>query len=205
MTCGIYTILNKIDCKIYVGYCRNFINRKRIHICELLRNKHHNSYLQNAVNKYGIENFEIEILEECDKEFLCSQEHYWCNILNSHNSNYGYNIRPTHPYEIYKSNSIESNRKTGEKNKIALKGKRHSEYTKNKMSLSAKNNKFVKESIEKRKISVIISYDSFSKEFNSISDLCREYSFNNNMIGKAIKENNIYRNKYKITINKNRF
>ena len=62
-------------------FTSNFKNRFYQHKNNLLKNKHCNSYLQNAVNKYGIENFKFEILEECDKEFLNSQENYWVQML----------------------------------------------------------------------------------------------------------------------------
>jgi len=29
--------------------------------------------------------------------YICSQEHYWCLMLNTHDRKYGYNILPTHP------------------------------------------------------------------------------------------------------------
>ena len=39
MNCGIYTITNKVDNKIYVGYCSDFIKRGRIHTTYLKRGK----------------------------------------------------------------------------------------------------------------------------------------------------------------------
>jgi group I intron endonuclease len=97
-TSGIYTITNIINNKIYIGYTINFLQRWSVHKHELKRNIHHNIHLQNAWNKYGEEAFEFEILEECEEQFLVSEEHYWCTILNTHNDKYGYNDRPTNPY-----------------------------------------------------------------------------------------------------------
>lgn len=93
----IYTITNILDGKIYVGYSSNYKHRIENHLSSLSLSKHTNEHLQRAVNKYGIENFQIEILEECEEKFLTALEHYWCNILNTHNDKYGYNIKPTHP------------------------------------------------------------------------------------------------------------
>lgn len=95
---GIYTITNLIDGKMYVGFAIVFNTRKNDHWDKLRKNKHKNIHLQRAWNKYGEENFVFEILEECENKFLTSQEHYWATILNTHNREYGYNLRPTNPF-----------------------------------------------------------------------------------------------------------
>ena len=41
--CGIYTITNTIDNKVYVGYATNFRKRKAAHLSDLRKNKHKNS------------------------------------------------------------------------------------------------------------------------------------------------------------------
>ena len=94
---GIYTVTNLIDGKMYVGYATNFTDRKSQHFKALEKGKHRNSYLQNAYNKYGKDNFKFEILEQCQDKFLTALEHYWCNLLNTHNKDFGYNILPTNP------------------------------------------------------------------------------------------------------------
>lgn len=93
----IYTITNLINSKIYVGYSVDFRQRRASHISDWQLNKHGNIHLQNAINFYGKENFILEILEECDKTLLTALEHYWCNMLNTHNKDFGYNIKPTNP------------------------------------------------------------------------------------------------------------
>jgi len=105
---GVYTITNLINNKVYIGYSINIKQRLNKHKYTLKSNIHGNIHLQNAVNKYGIINFKFEVLEECSENLLCSQENYWCNLLNVHNRKYGYNIAPTHPEEINKSSSIET-------------------------------------------------------------------------------------------------
>lgn len=91
---GIYKITNLIDNKIYVGSTiTGFINRYKSHYEKLRTNNHKGyPYLQNAVNKYGIENFEFEIIEICSRDLILERERYWIAILNSIEN--GYNLNP---------------------------------------------------------------------------------------------------------------
>jgi len=97
MATGIYTIENLVNGKLYVGLAKCTKSRKSNHYKELRRNVHKNNHLQNAWNEYGEQSFRFEVLEECDEQFLYSQENYWCNMLDVHNRDYGYNIEPTNP------------------------------------------------------------------------------------------------------------
>lgn len=94
---GIYTITNISNGKIYVGQAINVFSRWTEHKCSLRNNYCENGRLQNAWNKYGESSFIFEVLVECEKEFLSSEEHYWATILNTHHRDFGYNLRPTHP------------------------------------------------------------------------------------------------------------
>jgi group I intron endonuclease len=100
MKTGIYTITNNVTKHIYVGAASNVTKRLNDHLCSLRKNIHVNNYMQNSWNKYGEGSFTFELLEECNKTYLYSQEHYWCNMLNSHNEKYGFNLKPTHPNNI---------------------------------------------------------------------------------------------------------
>lgn len=44
-----------------------------------------------AFNKYGIENFTIEEIEQCSNEELDNREIYWINFFNSYKARKGYN------------------------------------------------------------------------------------------------------------------
>jgi len=119
----IYTITNLINGKMYVGLTINPKSRKKDHFVLLKANKHYNSYLQNAVNKYGIENFEFEILEDYPEDFLFSMENYWCNILNTHDKEHGYNLKCTSDSKSYRM-SEETKRKISEYNIYKWKNKK---------------------------------------------------------------------------------
>ena len=67
---GIYCIINIKNSKKYIGSSKNIRQRLWSHRAELRHNKHENSYLQNAWNKYGEQNF----IWKVDKFDLTKQE-----------------------------------------------------------------------------------------------------------------------------------
>lgn len=84
----IYKWENLINGKIYIGQTRNFYNRMKAY-----RNGAINQYLRNAFNCYGIENFEIIIVEYVeDFSKLDEREQYWMDYYESYNPEKGYNI-----------------------------------------------------------------------------------------------------------------
>ena len=146
MKTGIYKIINKINNKTYVGSTSNFDKRWYSHKFRLKNNNHHSSKLQSSVNKYGIENFVFEILEECSKDLLIEREQYWIDSLNSYSN--GYNSTPK------ASNNGGLTEETIIKLKKIHTGKKMSEEAKKKMSNSKKGRKLSEETKEKlRKIS----------------------------------------------------
>lgn len=155
---GIYSILNKINRKIYIGSSIDIEKRIKEHKTELKGGYHKNKHLTDSYNKYGLESFEFEVLEECEEQFLHSQENFWCNMLNSYNRNYGYNIEIVTPH---------GSRRIAEETKVKLSnirkeqykdpsnnpffGKKHSEETKAKISASGRGKKKKPWSEETRK------------------------------------------------------
>ena len=89
---GIYVITNKINNKVYIGQSIDIRVRWWNHRCELNRNNHCNKHLQGAWNKYGEDNFDFSVLEECKEEEINDKEIYWISKYNSTNPKYGYNI-----------------------------------------------------------------------------------------------------------------
>lgn len=88
----IYSIVNLIDGKLYVGSTINFKNRSARHLSALKNNKHDNEYLQRAFNKYGVSNFLINILEQCDSDNLVVKEQYYIDFFKSYQDSNGYNL-----------------------------------------------------------------------------------------------------------------
>jgi group I intron endonuclease len=64
----IYEIRNIINGKRYIGCSKDVTVRFTKHQSRLKNNKHVNSYLQNAYNKYGKSNFEYNILFKLNSE-----------------------------------------------------------------------------------------------------------------------------------------
>ena len=89
---GVYLIRNIKNGKVYIGQTNNLKIRKQSHFSDLKANIHHNKHLQNAWNKYGAENFEFEVLEECSLEKLDEVEIYWIKYYESYNRKFGYNF-----------------------------------------------------------------------------------------------------------------
>lgn len=74
---GIYKIENAVNGKVYIGQSTNMARRWVEHRHELKKGIHDNDYLQKSYDKYGTESFLFKIIEECDKDVLCSREQYW--------------------------------------------------------------------------------------------------------------------------------
>lgn len=82
----IYKITNKVNGKVYIGqtrYTLEFRWKQHIH-------KKDNTYFHNAIKKYGPDNFQIELLEECPVEILDSREVFYIAKYNSFKD--GYNL-----------------------------------------------------------------------------------------------------------------
>ena len=79
---GIYQIRNKINGNRYIGLSSDINRRFTEHKTpKNIRNK--NTVLSRAFRKYGIENFEFEIVEELDNDNdLPIREIFWISKLN---------------------------------------------------------------------------------------------------------------------------
>ena len=91
MSCGIYMIKNMINGKVYIGQAVNIDKRWQEHKNDLNGNRHINTHLQRAWNKYGADNFIFNIVEECPKDELNDREIYYIAQYKAHNMKYGYN------------------------------------------------------------------------------------------------------------------
>jgi group I intron endonuclease len=103
--CEIYKITCLSTSKIYVGQAVSHIlnhkryrpygyeGRFRCHISEAFSSKKNQShYLNNAIRKYGVEDFVVELIERCDIQNADEREIYYIKELNSLFPN-GYNLK----------------------------------------------------------------------------------------------------------------
>ena len=92
-TCGIYMYKNLINGKIYIGQTVNVYLRRRQHENPTGQDRTHqfNSEFHQDMRKYGVDNFEFSILEECLPEELNEREIYWISKFETTEN--GYNIK----------------------------------------------------------------------------------------------------------------
>ena len=82
----IYIISNDINDKKYIGKTSHTIDyRWKLHLTQYPYVK---CPLYSAFNKYGIEHFSINKIEECDDNILSEREIYWIKFYDSYNSGY---------------------------------------------------------------------------------------------------------------------
>lgn len=86
----IYKITNDVNGKVYIGKTLFGVERRwREHIKDSSRERYKGRPLYRAMNKYGIEHFSIETIEQCTDENASEREKYWIGYYRSFR--YGYN------------------------------------------------------------------------------------------------------------------
>lgn len=92
---GIYQIRNLTTSRIYVGSAVSLPHRWNGHKYHLKNKSHKNIRLQNAFNKYGMEDFVFSVIEYVEnKTDLISREQFWMDKLNAASRD-NYNLSPT--------------------------------------------------------------------------------------------------------------
>lgn len=91
MSIGIYKYQNKINGQIYIGQSVNIETRQKQHLYDAM-NRPDTTGVDLAIAKYGIDNFDFEILEECPKEQLNEREIYWIDFYDSYKNGYNRTI-----------------------------------------------------------------------------------------------------------------
>jgi group I intron endonuclease len=90
--CGVYSITNMVNNKVYIGSSVDIYGRWVTHELHLNKNIHHNSYLQRAWNKYGKDNFKFKVIEKCLRDKRIEVEQKWIKHYKSDDRKYGYNM-----------------------------------------------------------------------------------------------------------------
>lgn len=89
---GIYKIENLITHEKYIGQSRQIEKRMQQHKYTAYNEQDHsyNNPLYRSIRKYGLENFNFSIIEECSIEKLNEREIYWIQYYDSFF--HGYNL-----------------------------------------------------------------------------------------------------------------
>lgn len=193
MVAGIYLIINKKTGQKYVGGSKDIERRIKKHISS----PNNGSYIDNAIQKYGFDSFDWQVIEElsADWEIIGGREEYWVSFYNTFEDPEHYNLT-----------------KGGE----GISGWKHTKEAKEKMSknhadVSGKNNgmwrkKHTPESCKKISESLIgheVSNETRKKLSENHADVSKENNPNWKDYGRIIKsgktENGIQR--YRIQYN----
>lgn len=96
---GIYIITNKITGNSYIGQSVDIETRFKTHKSRALSTnqkvEEHDKALYRAIRKYGIDNFEFNILETLlttDRDYLNERERYWIAFYDTYHNGYNETI-----------------------------------------------------------------------------------------------------------------
>lgn len=140
MSIGIYKIESPSG-KIYIGQSINIEKRWKYYKSPSTSDKQNKLF--NSFRKYGHNNHQFEIIEECSIELLNEKEIYWGRIFDCTNPDKGLNLRELGKQGIW---TEEAKLKLS----IAQKGKlRHTTESKSKISKALKGTKYTAEQKQK--------------------------------------------------------
>lgn len=173
----IYLITNLINENKYVGQTVMQLNKRWLaHIQE--SKTYSERPLYRAINKYGIENFKIKILEECNEDVLSDREMYWIEKLNTYHNGYNQNINESEQINNI-SKALKEKVNRGEKWGFMLTPNEGGKHCKRKIEgINVKTGEIV--------------------EFDSITEAAEKVNGKNSNISKALKDGfNAYGYKWK--------
>jgi group I intron endonuclease len=131
MSAGVYSILNNVNGKRYVGSSVDIETRMLTHRSKLRTGKHHSSKLQRAWDKYGESAFEFSVSLLCAGDNCFMYEQIFIDFYESAGRR-GYNVAPNAGGTRGLVHSEESKRKSS----ISNTGKKRSAETKARVSVA---------------------------------------------------------------------
>ena len=143
----IYKITNTINGMIYIGKTIRTLQRRKTAHKTTAKNGS-KTYLHRAMRKYGFDNFQFEVIEECIEDNINESEISWIVSENSlvptgYNMTEGGDGGDTSDSENFKRSMKNKKSVAGKNNPMygkdsAMKGKKHKESTIEKMSVKRK-------------------------------------------------------------------
>jgi len=205
MICGIYKITSPSR-RIYIGQSKHI--EKRFYEHKFQPKNRNLSLIQKSIKKYGYDNHQFEIVEECKDFELDNKEIFWINRLKSNYSKFpeenGLNLTDGGNFIFPKKEKIEkkevseeTRKKMSDSQKKIWNGNNiRKEYFSSIFSgrkAPWKTHKQSKEFIERRISKIkkpIFQYDlkgTFIKEWNSAKDIEKELGFTSDYISLCCK------------------
>ena len=91
---GIYKITNLVNGKVYIGQSTDIHRRIIVHKSRAFQENdaQRDCHLYRAIRKYGVQNFEFEVVEECPVSELNAKEILYIDMYKSYDEEYGYNM-----------------------------------------------------------------------------------------------------------------
>ena len=84
-----YKIINHINDKVYIGKTKLSIEKRfKQHYEDSKKRNKENRPLYKAINKYGINHFSIQLIEECSEEIASDREKYWIDFYKGYTNGY---------------------------------------------------------------------------------------------------------------------
>lgn len=100
----IYKIVNDINDKIYIGLTVNTLKyRFNQH---KTKSKRGNEDLYVDMRRYGVEHFQIFLIEECDNNLLAEREKFWISTYNTYQNGYNNSLGGEGAPTIYNHDAI---------------------------------------------------------------------------------------------------
>lgn len=121
---GIYAVRNKVNNKMYIGQSIDIEHRWRSHKADLRTEHGHNPHIKKDYEQYGLDVFELVILEQCPAEKLHEREAFWIKFLQTTKRARGYNVSiggkagtgipmPQHLREAHRQRMLTNNPSSG--------------------------------------------------------------------------------------------
>lgn len=223
---GIYKIENLINGKIYIGQSINIKERWQTHK-QLIVKQHLTkddlrtlTYpLYQALKKYGLENFDFSVIEECSLDQLDEREKYWIQFYHSYIGDplsHGYNLTvggqgflKTTEEQVQQIVKLwEEGKSTGEiveqvkcqKHAVLSYLKSLSNYT---IEESIRRGQAFNGSRHTKRINRYDHYGNFIKQYNSILAAAEDLQITSAQMHNILNCSNVYNDDYYIYANRN--
>lgn len=108
----IYKITNMVTNKNYIGKTKKTISARFKEHKKAAKDNKKNYHLYNSMNKYGLDCFFIELIEECSDNKLNERESYWIDYYNTYyngyNETFGGDGRTKYDYKLLADTYLET-------------------------------------------------------------------------------------------------